>query len=124
MHITQRTRYERFLLRHREILSWNCHFQQANLRCSQCLRSICTLLPGRRASLPCEVARVPPPSVSSNTHTPHARTLNEFNIKSAIKLKTFCYVLNKFRPVYFPSTNEITLYCFVETAKIAYQSRF
>lgn len=59
-----------------------------------------------------------------DTHTPHARTLNEFNIKSAIKLKTFCYVLNKFRPVYFPCTNEITLYCIDETAKIAYQLRF
>lgn len=124
MHITQRTRYERFLLRHREILSWNCHFQQANLRCSQCLRSICTLLPGRRASLPCVFTRVLPPSVGRVTHTPHARTLNEFNIKSAIKLKTFCYVLNNFRPVYFSHTNKITPYPYDETAKFAHHSRF
>lgn len=34
LHITQRTRYHGFLLRHREILSWNCHFQQANFRMS------------------------------------------------------------------------------------------
>lgn len=41
-------------------------------------------------------------SVSTSWYVPNARTLlymfKEFNIKSAIKLKTFCYLLNKFRP--------------------------
>lgn len=42
-------------------------------------------------------------SVRLSSNVKYTRTLSymfkEFNIKSAIKLKTFCYVLNKFRAV-------------------------